>query len=97
MLRQKLLCQRIPHLDSRRFFLFCNVDIDTVDFHILIGTDQDIFDTTDDAGLNQIAAGGIALDDHIRGLDLKVLVVDDILGMQVSFKAKDLVIIHAEL
>ena len=84
-------------LHSRGFFFLFNVDVDTVDLYILIGADHNVFHTANDPGFDQVAAGGIYLDDHIRGLDLKMLVVNDVFGMQIRFKAKNLVIIHAEL
>ena len=81
----------------RSCFLFRDIDIHTIDFHILIGTDEDIFHTADDSCLNEVTAGGITLDDHIRCLNLKMLVINDILRMQVGFKTKNFIIVHTEL
>ena len=78
-----------------RFFL-SDMDIHTVDFHILVGADHDILHTADNTGFDQVTSGRVYLDHHIRCLDLKLLAVDDILGMQVSFKAENFVVIHAE-
>ena len=61
-----------------KFFLF-DMNGHTVDFHIFVGADHNILNTADNPGLNEVAPGGIHLDDHIRGLDLKMLVVDDVL------------------
>ena len=55
------------------------MDADTVNFHIFIGANQNVLHTTDDPGLDEVGPGGIHLNDHIRGLYLEMLVVDDVL------------------
>ena len=65
--------------------------------HSFVSGDQDVLDAADDPGLDQIRPVGRDLDGHIRGLDLKTFIIDDILRMQIRFKAKYFIVIHAEL
>ena len=73
------------------------MDADAVDLYVFIGADHDVFDAADDPGLDQVTSGGVYLDGDIRGFDFKTLVVNDVLGVQVRFKAEGLIVIHAEL
>ena len=73
------------------------MDADPVDLYVFVGADHDVLDPANHPGLNQVAAGGVHLNGHIRGLDFKALVIDDVLRMQVRFKTEGLVVVHAEL
>ena len=61
-----------------------DVDVHTVDFHGFVGGDEDVLHTADDTGFDKVRAVGSHLDDHIGGFQFEMLVIDDVLGMQVS-------------
>ena len=78
------------------FFVF-NLNGHAVDFHILIGADQDVLHTADDPGLDQIRPIRGHLDGNVGGLDFETTVVDDIFRMQVRLKTEGRIIVDAEL
>ena len=58
------------------------MDTDTIDFYAIIGLDQDVLNATDHAGLDQIATVRANFDGYIRGLDLHLPAIDDVIGIQ---------------
>ena len=72
-------------------------DVHAVDFHIFLCVDQNVLDTANYTGLNQIRPVRSDFDDHIRSLDLDLPMVDHISGMYFRIKAKGFVIVDAEL
>ena len=73
------------------------MDADAIDLHILFRVDEDVFNTANDPGLNEITPIRRYFNGHIRGCDLKLAVIDDILGMQLGFETEGLIVFHAEL
>ena len=73
------------------------MDADTVDLYIFIGADYNVFDSANDPGLDEIRSLRGDPDGNIRGLDFKMAIVDNVLGVQFRLIAKYIVKFHAEL
>ena len=80
----------------RQVCLF-NVDIDAVQFHAVLGTDQDVFLAVYDAGLHQIAPVGSYLDDHVGGAHLQLLGGHHIDGGDLTVQPQCILKLMAEL
>ena len=72
------------------------MDVYTIDFHILFRIDENILNAANDPGLNQITAVRCHLYRYIRGINFKLTVIDDILGMQLRFKTEVLIIFYTK-
>ena len=71
-----------------RCFVLFDGDGHAVDAHLVLGADEDAAGAVDDAGGDQIGAGGIDADGDLRHGDLHLLCVQQVPGRQVRVLAK---------
>ena len=72
------------------------MNVDTIDFYVLVCADQNVLHPADHTGLNQVRTVRRHFDGYIGCLNLKALVVDDVFRVQIYLKTESLVVINAE-
>ena len=70
--------------------------VDAVDLYALVGANEDVLDSVDDAGVYQIAPFGADPDGHVRGAQLQLPGVHQIAGAQGGVRAEGLVVLSVE-
>ena len=68
------------------------MDVDSVDFDAFVGSNQNVFDSVENACLNEITAFRIDTDGDVRCADLELLRIDNVLWANLGSLAEGFLI-----